>query len=248
MFSLSTTKKKENDDHELYEIMQKYPRKTRVDKLDKNLTMLTNSTHEWDLKKSEAPRSLTRAVLTWWCSSSWQCQKAAQENPETLLPNCREHGLEANCSRSQINTKQSNFGHLSGNERIRPDLIQVKATIVKNTNSPEELDFQLRQWAGCPSSYLGYHRPQHLCEERKEEIKKEKGTTRKQNQYWNSLANTSQIQKVQSPSQQNYFTIKSAPHWPALQGVAGAELLQENVPVWNKSKQHREHRTQAKKE
>lgn len=98
------------------------------------------------------------------------------------------------------------------------------------------------------SSYQGYQRPQHLSEERKEEIKKEKGTTRKQNHYWNSLANNSQIQKVQPPSQQNYFTVKTAAHWPALQAVVGAELLQENVPVRNKSKQDREHRTQAKKE
>lgn len=66
MFSLSTTKKKENDDHELYEIMQKYPRKTRVDKLDKNLTMLTNSTRVgseevWSTK--EFDKSSTHMVM-----------------------------------------------------------------------------------------------------------------------------------------------------------------------------------------
>ena len=45
-----------------------------------------------------------------------------------------------------------------------------------------------------------------------------------------------------------YFTTKAALQWPALQGVAGAELLQGSAPGGNTSKQNRAYHTQTKKE
>lgn len=42
--------------------------------------------------------------------------------------------------------------------------------------------------------------------------------------------------------------MKTALQWPALQGAAGAELLQESAPVGNKSEQNRAYHTQTKEE